>query len=78
MEGSEVLSGEQADQESTYLGLRTNTGVTVETPLSETLARWVEAGWGTVATDSRLRLKGSGWLRLDSLASDLTAFRSRY
>jgi oxygen-independent coproporphyrinogen-3 oxidase len=78
IEGSEVLSGEQADQESTYLGLRTNSGVTVETPLSETLSRWVEAGWGTVATDSRLRLKGSGWLRLDSLASDLTAFRSRY
>jgi oxygen-independent coproporphyrinogen-3 oxidase len=78
IDGSEVLSGEQAEQESTYLGLRTNSGVTVETPLSETLARWVEAGWGTVATDSRLRLKGSGWLRLDSLASDLTAFRSRY
>ena len=78
LEGSEVLSGEQADQESTYLGLRTNSGVTVDTPLSETLSRWVGAGWGTVAADSRLRLKGSGWLRLDSLAGDLTAFRSRY
>ena len=78
LEGSEILSTEQADQESTYLGLRTSSGVPVMTPLPERLSRWIDAGWGTVASDSRLRLKGSGWLRLDSIASDLTAFRSRY
>jgi len=78
VEGSEVLSVEQADQETTYLGLRTSNGVPVDTPLPEQLSRWLDAGWGTVTSDSRLRLKGSGWLRLDSIASDLTVFRSRY
>jgi oxygen-independent coproporphyrinogen-3 oxidase len=78
IEGSEALSPEQTEQESLYLGLRTSRGVPVDTPLPERFSRWVEAGWGTVAPDSRLRLRSSGWLRLDSIVSDLTAFRSRY
>ena len=78
IEGSEILSSAQAEAEELYLGLRTAAGVVVEEPASATLRRWLDSGWGTMAEDSRLRLRGSGWLRLDSIAADLTAFRSRY
>lgn len=78
IEGSEILSSEQSEAEALYLGLRTAAGVIVEEPASGSLRRWLDSGWGTLAEDSRLRLRGSGWLRLDSIAADLTAFRSRY
>lgn len=80
VEGSEILSSEQAQAEELYLGLRTAAGVVVQEqePASVTMRRWLDSGWGTLADDSRLRLRGSGWLRLDSIATDLTAFRSRY
>ena len=78
IEDSELLSPEQSEAEELYLGLRTVAGVVVQEPTSSTLRRWLDNGWGTLAEDSRLRLRGSGWLRLDSIAADLTAFRSRY
>ena len=78
IEGSEILSSEQSEAEALYLGLRTAAGVVVEEPALGALRRWLDSGWGTLAEDSRLRLRGSGWLRLDSIATDLTAFRSRY
>ena len=78
IEGSEVLSAEQSEAEALYLGLRTAAGVVVEEPTPGALRRWLDSGWGTLAEDSRLRLRGSGWLRLDSIAADLTALRSRY
>lgn len=77
-ENSETLSAEQEDQEQVYLGLRTSSGVEVLTPLDDRFAKVVKAGWGTVSDESRLRLHGAGWLRLDSIAADLTGFRSRY
>jgi oxygen-independent coproporphyrinogen-3 oxidase len=78
MAGSEVLSSEQIDNETLYLSLRTSYGVAVDGAVAARVSPWIAAGWGTLASDSRLRLKGSGWLRLDSIAADLTAFRSRY
>ena len=78
LEGSEVLSAEQADNECLYLSLRTSAGVAIDEAVSDRVSRWIDAGWGTVSPDSRLRLKGSGWLRLDSIAADLTVLRSRY
>jgi hypothetical protein len=36
----------------------------------------VDAGWAEL-DGGRLRLTAAGWLRLDALAADLTAFRSR-
>lgn len=78
IEGHEVLSSEQAEAEELYLGLRTAAGVVVPEPAYGPMRRWLDSGWGTLADDSRLRLRGSGWLRLDSIAADLTAFRSRY
>jgi oxygen-independent coproporphyrinogen-3 oxidase len=39
-------------------------------------ARWVAAGWATLV-DGYLRLTPTGWLRLDAIAADLTALRSR-
>ena len=75
---SETLSREQANQESVYLGLRTSSGAEVVTPPRDRFAKVVEAGWGTLTPDSHLRLQGPGWLRLDSIAADLTGFRSRY
>ncbi len=77
-EGSEILTSEQAGAEALYLGLRTSAGVVVEERASGSMRRWLDSGWGTLAEDSRLRLRGSGWLKLDSIAADLTAFRSRY
>lgn len=76
--GSEALSDEQVEQESVYLGLRTSNGVSVQPAGNPRLSRWVAAGWGALTPDTRLRLNAAGWLRLDSIASDLTAFRSRY
>ena len=76
--GSELLTAEQASQEAVYLNLRTSSGVEVDKVSAPQIHRWVDAGWGEVTADSRLQLKGAGWLRLDSIAADLTAFRSRY
>lgn len=78
LEGSELLTAEQAVQEAVYLGLRTNTGVAVAEVSAGQVSRFADAGWGTVAMDSRFRLNARGWLRLDGIAADLTAVGSRY
>jgi oxygen-independent coproporphyrinogen III oxidase len=78
LQGSEFLSDEQIEQESLYLGLRTSMGVPVPSRSDPRLSRWIAAGWGSLTGDSRLRLAGAGWLRLDTIASDLTTFGSRY
>jgi oxygen-independent coproporphyrinogen III oxidase len=74
----EELSTEQEIQERVYLELRTSSGAEVLSPLDDRFNRVLEAGWGTLTPDSRLQLQGPGWLRLDSIAADLTGFRSRY
>jgi oxygen-independent coproporphyrinogen III oxidase len=76
--GAEVLELEQVAAEMVYLGLRTNAGVPATPTEGQHAAKWIEAGWAEHGTDDRLRLTATGWLRLDAIASDLTAFRSRY
>lgn len=75
-EGTEELSDAEAVHETTYLSLRTTAGTEIG-GLSPAIASWVSAGWVTLA-GSRLCLTPSGWLRIDSIANDLTAFRSRF
>ena len=76
--GSEELTAEQETAEEVYLSLRTNAGLRVSPPELDHVDRWIDAGWASVGSDSMLRLSGTGWLRLDALACDLTLLRSRY
>ena len=76
MAGDEAIDGDAAAAEMVYLGLRTRDGLVLASGEAERTGRWVDAGWGELDGD-RLRLTAAGWLRLDSLAADLTAFRSR-
>ncbi len=76
---AEQLSSENRVAEAVYLGLRTIDGLAVESRDIAHVARWIDAGWVEVrpgATQSRLACTPLGWLRLDALAADLTAFRS--
>ena len=87
--GDEVLTGENRIAEAVYLGLRSTAGLSVRGEERDRLAAWVAAGWGTLhddaldssresaATGLIFRATALGWLRLDALAADLTAFRSR-
>lgn len=76
MEGSEVLTDENRVAESVYLGLRTTDGLELAAAERLHVAPWIAAGWGRIS-GSRLSLTPSGWLRLDTLAADLTLLRSR-
>jgi oxygen-independent coproporphyrinogen-3 oxidase len=76
--GGEELADPQVLAEEIYLNLRTITGIPTTPAERDNVTRWVGAGWATVAEDSTLRLTGQGWLRLDTIASDLTMLRSRY
>jgi oxygen-independent coproporphyrinogen-3 oxidase len=76
MAGDEAIDGDAAAAEMVYLGLRTRDGLVLAPGEAERAGRWVDAGWAELDGD-RLRLTAAGWLRLDSLAADLTAFRSR-
>jgi oxygen-independent coproporphyrinogen-3 oxidase len=69
-EGSEVLTPEQRELETIYLGLRTRTGVSIPVEDAQTVA-WEQAGWAESA-DDRVRLTPLGWLRLDALVNSLT------
>lgn len=79
--GEETLDATNRAAEEVYLGLRTREGLALRGDEIERVAAWVEAGWGELARgpgeEPILRLTPSGWLRLDALAADLTAFRSR-
>lgn len=75
--GSERLTLENRTAEAVYLGLRTRGGLEMRGAEIAHVAPWVEAGWGVIGNDGRLTLTPEGWLRLDALAADLTAFRSR-
>ena len=77
MEGDESIDRDARTAEAVYLGLRTRDGLALDVGEFERAARWVEAGWANVDGD-RLRLSAAGWLRLDALAADLTALRSRF
>ena len=74
--GSEHLTAENRVSEQVYLGLRTSEGLVVSNAETGVVRPWVDAGWASVV-GGVVRLTATGWLRLDALASSLTAFRSR-
>jgi oxygen-independent coproporphyrinogen III oxidase len=74
--GSEALDVGSRATEQVYLGLRTTDGVALGAEDVLRVRPWVEAGWGAIVDGPRLVLNAAGWLRLDSLAADLTHFRS--
>ena len=74
--GTEILTQENRETEEVYLGLRTRNGLEIREGELEAVDRWVEAGWAEL-DELRLRLNPTGWLRLDSLAADLAARRTR-
>ena len=90
--GEETLTPANRVAEEVYLGLRTREGLLIRESERARVNGWVKAGWGTLdtsenapAAESRdasatrflFRPSPLGWLRLDALAADLTAFRSR-
>ncbi len=76
MAGHELLTEANRTAETVYLGLRTLDGLLLEPGEDDVVAPWIAAGWGVVI-DGLLRLTPLGWLRLDALATSLTAWRSR-
>ena len=77
IEARETLDAENRAAERVYLGLRTSEGLPVTGAELVRARDWVDAGWGAVSADGLLRLTPLGWLRLDSLAADLTLAGSR-
>ena len=73
--GSEQLEDENREAERVYLGLRTGDGLRLTEAELIHARPWLDAGWGVLSAD-RLTLTALGWLRLDSLAADLTLVRS--
>jgi len=76
LSGSESLTDENRIAEEVYLGLRTTDGLAVRAREREVIRPWIDAGWAVLRGD-RLCLSATGWLRLDALATSLTAIRSR-
>jgi oxygen-independent coproporphyrinogen-3 oxidase len=75
-DGEETLTPENRIAETVYLGLRTTDGLRLQSAReADFVARWVAAGWARIDGDT-VALTALGWLRLDSLAADLTLFRS--
>jgi oxygen-independent coproporphyrinogen-3 oxidase len=77
MEGNETLTDDNRIAEAVYLGLRTVDGLAISSAELAHVQPWVDAGWATVVDGRTLQLSPTGWLRLDSIAADLTLFRSR-
>ena len=77
IDSQETLEAESRAAERVYLGLRTSDGLRLTGAELVRVRDWVGAGWGTVSSDGRLTLTPLGWLRLDSLAADLTLAGSR-
>ena len=75
MAGAEVLTPENRVAETVYLGMRTSDGLRIDPHEQAHVARWIEAGWANLQHGDHLVCTPSGWLRLDALAADLTAFR---
>jgi oxygen-independent coproporphyrinogen-3 oxidase len=75
----ETLTAENRLAESVYLGLRTSAGLAISDADEAHIQPWVAAGWVRVTGHGatlRVACTPAGWLRLDALAADLTAFRS--
>ena len=79
LDGSELLTKQNRITETIYLGLRTRDGLEVSLADKPLLDQWVSSGWLEFVNSSdrnRVRCTPMGWLRLDGLASALTALRS--
>jgi oxygen-independent coproporphyrinogen III oxidase len=77
--GEEFLTEENRIAEAVYLGLRTTDGLAVSEAEERHVAKWIEAGWVDMQRNQegvRVVCTPAGWMRLDALAADLTAFRS--
>ncbi|HKW46030.1 MAG TPA: radical SAM family heme chaperone HemW, partial [Gemmatimonadaceae bacterium] len=77
IDGQELLDDESREAERVYLGLRTSDGLRLTGAELVRTQAWIDAGWGMITDRDRLELTPLGWLRLDSLAADLTVVRSR-
>ncbi len=80
VEGAETLTSQNREAEMVYLGLRTIDGLELREGEEARVATWRRQGWIESVDEtagSRIRCTASGWLRLDALAADLTALRSR-
>jgi oxygen-independent coproporphyrinogen-3 oxidase len=77
VDARETLDEENRAAERVYLGLRTSDGLSLTGAELVRARDWVDAGWATISSDGRLALTALGWLRLDSLAADLTLAGSR-
>lgn len=73
----ETLDEAQLEAEVVYLGLRTNRGLALSSAECEHVQPWITAGWAELVGNT-IHLTAHGWLRVDSIASDLTHFRSHY
>jgi oxygen-independent coproporphyrinogen-3 oxidase len=78
LDDGEQLSAENRTAEQVYLGLRTIGGLTLSGAEIARVEPWAAAGWARLDVGGRLVLTPLGWLRIDSLAADLTHVRSRY
>jgi oxygen-independent coproporphyrinogen-3 oxidase len=78
MAGQELLNADNTLAERVYLGLRTLGGLQLSGLEIARVQPWLDAGWAVLDHSGRLVLTALGWLRLDSLAADLTLVRSHY
>lgn len=79
VDGSEVLTVENRIAETVYLGLRTRDGLDLLETEYAAVSSWFAEGWLEWADSPhlrRVRCTPTGWLRLDSMAANLTALRS--
>ena len=79
IEDSELLTNQNRITEAVYLGLRTSDGLEVLPADQPLLDQWLASGWLEFVNPpdrNRVRCTPLGWLRLDGLASALTALRS--
>jgi oxygen-independent coproporphyrinogen-3 oxidase len=80
LEGAETLTSPNREAEMVYLGLRTIDGLELREGEEARVATWRRQGWIESVDETaglRIRCTASGWLRLDAIATDLTALRSR-
>jgi len=75
--GTELLTEANRVAEHVYLSLRTDAGIELLPGEAVRAEPWISAGWA-LRTGGRLCLTPRGWLRLDSIAADLTLSRSHY
>ncbi|MDQ6827473.1 MAG: radical SAM family heme chaperone HemW [Gemmatimonadota bacterium] len=76
MAGGETLTETNRAAEEAYLGLRTNAGIAADETIAHLAEPWIAQDWAKLS-DGRLVLTPSGWLRLDTLAAELTRVPSR-